>query len=124
MESTWNVMYRNRKSWAAFAALLFIILISLILIKTTFPAMNKNASINGILFDAISGKPVPDAIIMITGGTHEHPDIASQSDNEGHFSLPSLQIPGTYHLLVNYNERSKEITVNIEKQDTVLRIPL
>lgn len=124
MESTWHVKKRKGKSWAAFAALLFIILITIIIFILTLPAMNTKASINGILFDAISGKPVPDAIIMITGGTHEHPDMASQSDNEGHFALPSLQIPGTYHLLINHNELSKEITVNIEKQDTVLRIPL
>lgn len=86
--------------------------------------MNTNASINGKVFDAASGQPVPNAIIMITGGTHDHPDIASQSDDEGNFALPSLEIPGTYNLLINNNDVRKELTIQIDNKDTVLQIPL
>ena len=86
--------------------------------------MSTNASINGMVFDAVSGKPVPNAIIMITGGTHEHPDIASQSDDDGQFALPSLEIPGTYNLLIQNNDVRKELTINIDSKDTVLKIPL
>lgn len=86
--------------------------------------MNTNASINGKVFDAASGEPVSNAIIMITGGTHDHPDIASQSDDEGNFALPSLEIPGTYNLLINNNDVRKELTIQIDNKDTVLQIPL
>ena len=112
------------KRWAAIAASLFILFTALFIIIKISPDMSTNASINGIIFDAASGKPVPNAIIMITGGTHEHPDIASQSDENGSFALPALEIPGTYNLLINNNEVSKELTININNKDTVLKIPL
>lgn len=112
------------KRWAAIAASLFILFTGVFIIIKILPDMSTNASISGKVFDASSGEPVPNAIIMITGGTHEHPDIASQSDEDGNFALPSLEIPGTYNLLINNNNVSKELTINIDNKDTVLKIPL
>ncbi len=126
MESAGYVIEDNYhwKRWAALAASLFILFTGLFIIIKILPNMSTNASINGMVFEAASGKPVPNAIIMITGGTHEHPDIASQSDDDGQFALPSLEIPGTYNLLIQNNDVRKELTINIDSKDTVLKIPL
>ena len=126
MESTRHVITGDQhwKRWAAIAASLFIFFTSLFIVFKILPNMNTNASINGKVFNAASGQPVPNAIIMITGGTHDHPDIASQSDDEGNFALPSLEIPGTYNLLINNNDVRKELTIQIDNKDTVLQIPL
>jgi hypothetical protein len=70
-----------------------------------------------------TGAPVEGAIIMIAEGSHEHPDIAAQSDEQGTFYLPNIQLPGTYTLLINYSNESKRLTVNLTK-DSVLKIPL
>ncbi|NII29674.1 carboxypeptidase regulatory-like domain-containing protein [Pseudoflavitalea sp. X16] len=78
-------------------------------------------SVKGVLHDHTSGKPVAGAIVMITGGHDEHPDIASQSDEEGVFYLPAIKIPGTYTLLIKYGERSKTVSVQVDA-DSVLNI--
>lgn len=85
--------------------------------------MTTTASVKGILYDAGSGEPVADAIIMITGGTYEHPDMASQSGNDGVFYLPNLKLPGKYTLQINVEGQSKTIETNIENKDNVLKIP-
>jgi hypothetical protein len=60
---------------------------------------------------------------MIAEGSYQHSDMASQTDEQGNFSLPNIQVPGTYTLLINYNNNSKRVTLNITK-DSVLKIPL
>ena len=80
-------------------------------------------SVKGMLYRSATGAPVAGAMVMIAEGSHEHHDIAVQSDEQGAFILPDIQIPGTYTLLINYSNESKRLTVNITK-DSVLKIPL
>lgn len=80
-------------------------------------------SVKGVLYKSATGTPIEGAIVMIAEGSYEHPDIAAQTDAQGNFSLPELQIPGTYTLLIKYGNESKRVTVNITK-DSVLRIQL
>ncbi len=84
---------------------------------------SATTSVRGVLYRSATGAPVEGAIVMIAEGSYEHPDIAAQTDDQGNFSLPELQVPGTYTLLINYSNQSKRLTVNITK-DSVLRIPL
>ena len=79
-------------------------------------------SVKGMLYKAATGQPVEGAMVMIAEGG-EHQDIASQTDSQGTFFLPEIQVPGTYTLLINYSDESRKITVNISK-DSILRIPL
>ena len=80
-------------------------------------------SVKGVLYKAATGQPVEGAMVMIAEGGYEHHDIASQSDAQGTFYLPEIQVPGTYTLLINYSNESRKITVNISK-DSILKIPL
>ena len=79
-------------------------------------------SVKGVLYKAATGQPVEGAMVMIAEGG-EHQDIASQSDAQGTFYLPEIQVPGTYTLLINYSNESRKITVNISK-DSILKIAL
>jgi len=79
-------------------------------------------SVKGMLYKAATGQPVAGAMVMIAEGG-EHQDIASQTDAQGTFFLPEIQVPGTYTLLINYSDESRKITVSISK-DSILRIPL
>jgi len=83
----------------------------------------STTSVKGVLYKSATGTPIEGAIVMIAEGSYEHPDIAAQTDAQGNFFLPDLQVPGTYTLLINYSNESKRLTVNITK-DSVLRIPL
>lgn len=85
--------------------------------------MTTTKSVQGILYTAATGKPVEGAMVMIADGTYEHQDIASQSDAAGVFYLPEIRVPGTYTLLIHYNDQSKTVTVNITA-GSVLKIPL
>jgi hypothetical protein len=85
--------------------------------------MTSTKSVQGMLYRAASGQPVEGAMVMIAEGAYEHPDIASQSDEQGTFYLSGVRVPGTYTLLINYHEQSKTVTVNITG-DSVLKIPL
>lgn len=85
--------------------------------------MTSTKSVKGMLYRAATGKPVEGAMVMIAGGPYEHPDIAAQSDEEGNFYLPDIQIPGTYTLLIHYNDQSKKVTISIGT-DSTLKIPL
>lgn len=84
--------------------------------------MDVTKSVKGILHDS-SGKLVSGAMVMITGGSYEHPDIASQSDEKGVFYLPEIKIPGTYTLLIRHNDQSKTVSVQVDT-DTVLNVSL
>ena len=86
--------------------------------------MTTTASVKGKVYSSASGQPVEGATIMVTGGDYEHQDIASQSDEQGVFYLPELQLPGTYTLQIHSSNESKTVTVNINSKDTVLKIPL
>ena len=84
--------------------------------------MIVTASVKGILYDAANGQPISDAIIMITEGPYEHPDIAAQTNTDGVFYLPDLKLPGTYTLQINANNNTKTIQATIENKDDILKI--
>ena len=124
MEKPGYVNKQNRKGWLAITALLSCFLIAYWSIKNNnFYMTSGSTSVKGVLYKSATGTPVEGAIVMIAEGSHEHPDIAAQSDENGMFYLPDIQIPGTYTLLINYSNESKRLTVNIT-EDSVLRIPL
>ena len=124
MEKFGHVNKQNRKGWLAITVILSCFLIAYWFIKNNNYIMTSaTTSVKGVLYKSATGAPVEGAIVMIAEGSHEHPDIASQSDEQGYFYLPNIQVPGTYTLLINYSNESKRLTVNITK-DSVLRIPL
>jgi hypothetical protein len=124
MEKPGYVNKQNRKGWLAITALLSCFLIAYWLIKNNnFNMASGSTSVKGVLYKSATGTPVEGAIVMIAEGSHEHPDIAAQSDESGTFYLPEIQVPGSYTLLINYSNESKRVTVNISK-DSVLKIPL
>jgi hypothetical protein len=124
MEESGYVNKQDRKGWLAITVILSCFLILYWLIKNNNYNMTPGStSIKGILYKSATGTPVEGAIVMIAEGSHEHPDIAAQSDEQGTFYLPDIHVPGTYTLLINYSNESKRLTVNITN-DTVLKIPL
>lgn len=124
MEKSGHVTKQNRKGWLAITVILSCFLIAYWLIKNNRYIMTSGStSVKGVLYKSATGAPIEGAIVMIAEGSHEHPDIAAQSDEQGIFYLPDIHIPGTYTLLINYSNESKRLTVNITK-DSVLRIPL
>jgi hypothetical protein len=125
MEKSGHVTQQKRKGWLAITSILSCFLIGYWLIKQNNFHMpsGTSTSVKGMLYRSATGAPVAGAIVMIAEGSHEHPDIAVQSDEQGIFYLPDIQIPGTYTLLINYSNESKRLTVNLTK-DSVLKIPL
>jgi hypothetical protein len=83
--------------------------------------MTETKSVKGIVHSSSSGKPLEGIIVMITGGSYEYPDIASQSDDQGVFYLPEIKIPGTYNLLIRRDDQTKTIEVHLNK-DSVISI--
>lgn len=83
--------------------------------------MTETKSIKGIVHSADSGKPLEGLIVMITGGSYEYPDMASQTDEQGEFHLPEIKIPGTYNLLLRHGDQSKTIEVHLNR-DSVISI--
>jgi hypothetical protein len=83
--------------------------------------MTETKSVKGIIHSSSTGKPLEGVTVMITGGSYEHPDIASQSDKEGVFYLSEVKVPGTYNLLIRYNDQSKTIEVHLNR-DSVISI--
>jgi hypothetical protein len=125
MEKSGHVTKQSRKGWLVITVVLSCFLIGYWLIKQNnfYMPSGTTASIKGMLYRSATGVPVEGAIVMIAEGSHEHPDIAAQSDEQGTFYLPNIQLPGTYTLLINYSNESKRLTVNLTK-DSVLKIPL
>lgn len=124
MEKSGHVIKQNRKGWLAVTVILSCFLTAYWLINNnTYTMTPASTSVKGILYRSATGAPVEGAIVMIAEGNHEHPDIAAQSDEQGTFYLPNIQVPGTYTLLINYSNESKRLTVTITK-DSVLKIAL
>lgn len=125
MEKPGYVIFKSRKGWLVLTILLSCFLIIYWLIKNNNYNMNMpttTKSVKGVLYKSATGAPIEGAMVMIAEGG-EHHDIASQSDAQGTFFLPEIQVPGTYTLLINYSGQSRKVTVNITK-DSILRIPL
>jgi hypothetical protein len=83
--------------------------------------MTETKSIKGIVHSSSTGQLLEGVIIMITGGSYEHPDIAAESDEQGVFYLPGIKVPGTYDLLVRHGDQTKNIEVHLNK-DSVISI--
>ena len=125
MEKSGYVNKQNRKGWLMISAILSCFLIAYWLIQDNnfYMPAQTTTSIRGVVYKSATGNPVQGAIVMIAEGSYQHSDMAAQTDEQGNFSLPNLQVPGTYTLLINYSNESKRVTVNITK-DSVLKIPL
>ncbi|HEY8896321.1 MAG TPA: carboxypeptidase-like regulatory domain-containing protein [Niastella sp.] len=124
MEKSGYVNKQDRTGWLIISAILFCFLIAYWLIKSNnYMTAGNTTSVRGVVYKSATGNPVEGAIVMIAEGSYQHSDMASQTDEQGNFSLPNIQVPGTYTLLINYNNESKRVTLNINK-DSVLRIPL
>jgi uncharacterized membrane protein len=124
MEKSGYVNKQNRKGWLIISVILFCFLIAYWLIKSNnYMTTASTTSVRGVVYKSATGNPVEGAIVMIAEGSYQHADMASQTDDQGNFSLPNIQVPGTYTLLINYNNESKRVTLNITK-DSVLKIPL
>ena len=124
MEKSGYVNKQDRKGWLIISVILFCFLIAYWLIKSNnYMTAGSTTSVRGVVYKSATGTPVEGAIIMIAEGSYQHSDMASQTDEQGNFSLPNIQVPGTYTLLINYNNESKRVTLNITK-DSVLKIPL
>ena len=80
--------------------------------------MQSRLSVRGILQDS-AGQPVPNAAVMITGGSHEFTDIASITNDSGEFYLSNVVVPGTYTLQIEANNKSKNTQVNLSGSDTI-----
>ncbi len=83
--------------------------------------METRETVKGILLDQ-SGKPVNDAVVMITSGTGEFNDIASVSGDSGEFRLSNVVIPGKYVLQIQNNGQQKRKEVDIKNKDSVISI--
>lgn len=124
MEKSGYVNKQDRKGWLIISVILFCFLIAYWLIKSNnYMTAGSTTSVRGVVYKSATGHPVEGAIVMIAEGSYQHSDMASQTDEQGNFSLSNIQVPGTYTLLINYNNESKRITLNITK-DSVLKIPL
>lgn len=77
--------------------------------------METRSSVRGVLRDA-SGRPVKEATVMITGGSHEFNDMASITNDSGEFHLSNVVIPGEYTLQIEGNGQS--ITKQVNLKDT------
>jgi hypothetical protein len=122
MEKSRHVIAKSRKVGITILLSCFLILYWLIKFNN-YHMTTTTKSVKGVLYKAATGQPIEGAMVMIADGSYEHPDIASQSDAQGTFYLPEIQVPGTYTLLINYSEESRKITVSITK-DSILKIPL
>jgi hypothetical protein len=125
MEKSGHVNKQNRKGWLMISVILSCFLIAYWLIKSNnfYMTTGNTTSVRGVVYKSATGAPVEGAIVMIAEGSYQHSDMASQTDEQGNFSIPNIQVPGTYTLLINYGTGSKRVTMNITK-DTVLKIPL
>jgi hypothetical protein len=85
--------------------------------------MSAQKSVKGIMLDR-GGKPVEDAVIMVSGGGGSRPDIASSSNEKGEFYLDNIALPGTYSLQINLNGTSSTKTINLSETDTVFTVRL
>lgn len=80
--------------------------------------MQTRSSVKGILKDA-SGRPVKDAIVMITAGSSEFNEIASVTNGSGEFYLSNVVVPGTYTLQIQDGGKTQTKQVNLADTATL-----
>lgn len=83
--------------------------------------METRGSVKGKLVDQ-SGKPIRDAVIMIVSGPGSFNDIASVSNDTGEFKISNVVLPGNYVLQIQTNGQQKRQEVNLQNQDSVVKI--
>jgi Carboxypeptidase regulatory-like domain len=85
--------------------------------------MTTTKSIKGTLYNQ-QGKPVTDAVIMITGGSHSFMDIAAVSNERGEFFLDNLSVPGEYSIQVNWEGELFNKNIRLKETDTAFTLKL
>ena len=80
--------------------------------------MESRTSVKGILQDS-AGKPLPNAVVMITGGSHSFNDMASITNDSGEFYLSNIVVPGNYTLQIEANNESKRKEVTVSGTDVI-----
>lgn len=80
--------------------------------------METRSSVKGILQNA-SGQPVKEAVVMITGGSHDFNDMASVSNGNGEFYLSNVVVPGTYTLQIEANNQTKKQEVRLTDTSSI-----
>lgn len=81
--------------------------------------MEKRFSVKGILQDA-TGRPLGNAVVMITDGSHEFNDMASVTNDSGEFYLSNVVVPGRYVLQIEGANQSKTKEVNLTDSTSIM----
>lgn len=79
--------------------------------------MTTIKSIKGTAYNQ-QGKPITDAVVMITAGSHPFQDMAGISNQKGEFYLDNLTLPGTYTIQVNTGDATVTRTINLKETDS------
>jgi hypothetical protein len=126
MESTWNV----RRGFFYLATGIFFPLLPVTGFYANSNCTSKQKamdtttySVKGVLHTA-NNQPVENAIVMITEGDYEFPDIASVSNEKGEFYLSNIHLPGNYTLQINSDDTSFKKKFFINTKDTVLEVKM
>lgn len=91
----------------------------LLLLLTIFSCTSNEAkvetrlSVKGILQDT-AGRPIANAVVMITGGSHEFNDMASVTNDSGEFYLSNVVVPGRYTLQIEGENGTKKEEVDLK----------
>lgn len=74
--------------------------------------MEQRISVKGSLQDSM-GRPLGNAVVMITEGSHEFNDMASVTNDSGEFYLSNIVVPGRYVLQIEGASQTKKKEVNL-----------
>ena len=80
--------------------------------------MESRTSVKGILED-VAGRPLSNAVVMITKGSHSFNEVASVTNDSGEFYLANIVIPGHYTLQIEAVNQSKKKEVTIGSTDAI-----
>ena len=83
--------------------------------------MSTIKSVKGIVYNR-QGKPLGDAVVMITDGSHPFQDMASISNEKGEFYLDNLTLPGSYTIQINRQGGPVSKTINLKETDSVFTV--
>jgi protocatechuate 3,4-dioxygenase beta subunit len=75
---------------------------------------NNSGSITGRILSE-TGQPVVNAVVMISGDSPSHQDIAALTDENGNYNFNDL-VPGEYTILVNVEGQEKQTKNTIVKE--------
>ncbi len=83
--------------------------------------MATTGTVKGVLLDQ-SGQPVPNAVIMVAGGTGSFTDMASITNDSGEFYLSNLSLPGSYSLQIQSGGDSVHKQVQLSAPSDTIRL--